>query len=121
MKSVKSARGQIVDFDLIRIKEQMASAPKTVDVKNREDYIERRNKRRLKKLTKTAVAMAEVAVEPKIVSQDLTPVEPTIVPEEQEVADLLFDMDQEDHDDVHDEEYEEHVNDKKQPAKRITK
>lgn len=49
-KGVKSARGAIVDFDLLRIKQQMASAPKTTTVQAREDFIDQKFNRRLKKL-----------------------------------------------------------------------
>jgi hypothetical protein len=51
MATVKSAKGALVDFDLLKIKEQIASAPKTTNVQAREDFIDRKFKRRLKKLT----------------------------------------------------------------------
>lgn len=51
MAGVKSAKGEIVDFDLLKIKEQIASAPKTTNVQAREDFIDRKFRRRLKKLT----------------------------------------------------------------------
>lgn len=43
---VTSARGQEVDFDLMRIKQQIGSAPKTVDVKTREQFVDLRLRRR---------------------------------------------------------------------------
>lgn len=49
-KGVKSARGATVDFDLLRIKQQIASAPKPTTVQAREDFIDQRFKRRLKKM-----------------------------------------------------------------------
>lgn len=49
-KAVRSARGATVDFDLLRIKQQMASAPKTTTVQAREDFIDQKFKRRLKKM-----------------------------------------------------------------------
>lgn len=61
-KGVKSARGAIVDFDLLRIKQQMASAPKTTNVQAREDFIDQKFKRRLKKL-KRDVAQTVPTVE----------------------------------------------------------
>lgn len=71
MKSVKSARGQTVDFDLLKIKQQIAAAPKTVEVKNRENFIEQRNKRRLKKMAKAVTAaVKEVVVEPVLTTND---------------------------------------------------
>ncbi len=48
-RKVRSARGTEVDFDLIKIKNQMATAPKPTDVKNRENFIDRKNRRRVKK------------------------------------------------------------------------
>lgn len=63
-KSVRSARGVIVNFDLMAIKEQMASAPAPLDVKKRQDFIDRRMRRRLKR--KPALQPAKVApVEPE--------------------------------------------------------
>lgn len=57
MKRVtKSARGISVDFDLLKIKQQMATAPKTTDVKARESFIDQKFKRRLKKLTQEVAA-----------------------------------------------------------------
>lgn len=49
-KGVKSARGAVVDFDLLKIKQQIASAPKTVQVQEREDFIDNKFKRRLKRM-----------------------------------------------------------------------
>lgn len=65
MKRVtKSARGVSVDFDLLKIKQQMATAPKTTDVKARESFIDQKFKRRLKKLTQEVAAPATVRTEP---------------------------------------------------------
>ena len=57
-KPVKSAKGQVVDFDLLKIKQQMASAPKPTNVKAREDFIDQKFKRRLKKLKNDIVSTA---------------------------------------------------------------
>lgn len=46
---VRSARGDMVDFDLIKIKQQIASRAPTQDVRARQDFIERKLHRRLKK------------------------------------------------------------------------
>lgn len=54
-RSVKSARGDTVDFDLLKIKQQIASAPKTTNVKAREDFIDQKFKRRLKKMKRDAI------------------------------------------------------------------
>lgn len=49
-KVVRSAKGQNVDFDMLKIKQQIASAPKPTNVKAREDFIDQKFKRRLKKM-----------------------------------------------------------------------
>jgi len=48
-RQVRSAKGVVVDFDLIAIKEQMAAAPAPLDVRKRQDFIDRRMRRRLKR------------------------------------------------------------------------
>lgn len=64
-KSVKSARGVDVNFDLLKIKEQISTAPKTTDVKAREDFIDQKFKRRLKKVKRDAIADATSTDTPK--------------------------------------------------------
>ena len=39
-KMARSARGEIVDFDLIAIRQQLASAPPPVEVSTRREYID---------------------------------------------------------------------------------
>lgn len=56
-KRTKSARGQIVDFDLLAIKAQEAThlanknnePPLIIDIKPAESFMDKRNKRRIKK------------------------------------------------------------------------
>jgi hypothetical protein len=69
-KVTRSARGVVVDFDLLKIKQQIATAPKTTDVKARETFIDQKFKRRLKRLTQEVVA--PVRTEPAPVD----PIEP---------------------------------------------
>lgn len=64
-KKVRSAKGDLVDFDFLKIKEQLASAPTPMEVKNRQNFIENRLKRRLKKKT-PVVEKAAVEVEPTL-------------------------------------------------------
>ncbi len=66
-KKVRSARGEMVDFDLLKIKEQIASTPKTVDVQAREAFIDKKLRRRIKKVKK--VDKQEVVVEPTITKE----------------------------------------------------
>jgi len=63
-KKARSARGVVVDFDLMKIKEQMASAPTPLEVKTRQNFIENRLKRRLKKPALPKVESTEVKTEP---------------------------------------------------------
>lgn len=64
-KGVLSARGERVDFDLLKIKQQIASAPKATTVKAREDFIDQKFKRRLKRQIREVSAQAvEVSTEP---------------------------------------------------------
>lgn len=64
-KKVKSAKGEIIDFDYLKIKAQLAAAPTPVEVKNRQNFIENRLKRRLKKKLPVVEQMA-VDVEPTL-------------------------------------------------------
>ena len=66
-KKVRSAKGQMVDFDLLKIKEQIASDPAPLDVKARQDHIDARLRRRLRKVKKSApTPTAPVKVEKKM-------------------------------------------------------
>lgn len=70
-KSVKSARGVEVNFDLIKIKQQIASAPKTTDVKVRENFVDQKLKRRLKRASRSvSEQLAEIKVDPKLPSEE---------------------------------------------------
>lgn len=69
-KKVRSAKGELVDFDYLKIKEQLASAPTPMEVKNRQNFIENKMKRRLKKklpvIEKSAVEVEPNLPEPEI-------------------------------------------------------
>jgi hypothetical protein len=65
-KVVRSAKGQEVNFDMLKIKQQIASAPKPTSVKAREDFIDKKFKRRLKRLKREVAQKAvDVKAEPK--------------------------------------------------------
>ena len=53
----RSVKGVMVDFDLIDIKAQMESAPKPTEVKAREEYIEKRLRRRAKRIAERQHAL----------------------------------------------------------------
>jgi hypothetical protein len=57
-KMVRSARGDLVDFDLIKLKQQLADAPAPTEVAARENFVEKRLKRKLR--TKTVPAVTPV-------------------------------------------------------------
>lgn len=63
-KIVRTARGEMVDFDLIRIKQQLADAPAPTEVRERENFVERRLKRKLKQRA-TSLVDQPAAVETK--------------------------------------------------------
>lgn len=69
---VRSARGEIVDFDLLTIKEQIAAAPPPITIRARENFIDRQLKRRTKNILDQAAALAvtEVSIEPISVTQE---------------------------------------------------
>lgn len=71
-RAVRSAKGEVVDFDLLRIKAQIASAPKTTNVQAREDFIDAKFKRRLKRVKRNVAQpqLAEVKVEPTLPNTD---------------------------------------------------
>lgn len=58
-KLVRTARGDMVDFDLIKIKQQLADSPAPTEVKARENFVEKRLKRKLKNRTVPAAPKVE--------------------------------------------------------------
>lgn len=66
MAKAKSAKGVVVDFDLLKIKEQMASAPPPTDVKARADFIDKRLRRRLRRVKPPAPKVEPVDVDKKL-------------------------------------------------------
>jgi len=49
-KRVRTAKGQIIDFDLLKIKEQMENAPAPANVQARQDFIDQKMRRRVKRV-----------------------------------------------------------------------
>lgn len=66
-KTVRSAKGVTVNFDELRIKQQLADTPKPTSVKVREEFIDKKLNRRLKKLKRDVVKRVsnDVKTEPK--------------------------------------------------------
>lgn len=55
MTKARSAKGRMIDFDLLKIRQKLSAQPVTVDVKAREDFIDKKLRRRMRK-TKIATA-----------------------------------------------------------------
>ena len=51
-QKIRSAKGEMVDFDLLKIKESIASGPKPISVEAREEFVDKKLRRRLKKVVK---------------------------------------------------------------------
>jgi tRNA (Thr-GGU) A37 N-methylase len=71
-RRARSARGETVDFDLLSIKAQEAAksagkkdATPVVEIKPTESFIDKRNKRRIKKATATVEQVATIDIAPK--------------------------------------------------------
>jgi hypothetical protein len=73
--SIRSARGAMVDFDLLKIKQQIASAPKTVIVEARENFIDNKFKRQLKGKVREAIDLANDQV------IDISSPKPLVIPD----------------------------------------
>ena len=69
-RKVRSAKGEMIDFDLLKIKAQIAAAPPSTDVKKREDFIDRKLRRRVKRIKKKVTQTEEVAVEQNIENKE---------------------------------------------------
>jgi hypothetical protein len=77
---VRTARGELIDFDLLRIKQQIAKKPPETEVKTRENFIDKKFQRRLKKINpeKIMVELPDVSVEPTVLETNDTVSEPTV-------------------------------------------
>jgi hypothetical protein len=58
MKKIRSARGTVVDFDLMKIKESIGSQPAPTDVAARQHHIDARLRRRMRNMKKTPLSTA---------------------------------------------------------------
>jgi len=72
-KKARSAKGMMVDFDQIKIKQQLTDKPTPIEVQQREDQVDQRLKRRIRRLAEqTALAGKVEAVD--IQDQAVVPV-----------------------------------------------
>ena len=60
-RKVRSMRGEIVDFDLFDIKQQMDSAPATEEIKQRERFIDAKRKRGTRRKLQEMLAQQQVS------------------------------------------------------------
>lgn len=91
---VKSAKGVPVDFDLLKIKQQMANAPKTTVVQAREDFIDKKFSRRVNKLQKQIASQIDVKPSGKIKTD--VDISATVQPEINAQPDIIDDFDDSD-------------------------
>lgn len=63
-KKVRSAKGQIVDFDLMKIKQQLGDTAEPTNVQARKDFIDAKLRRRMRKIKKTLDGATRKPVEP---------------------------------------------------------
>jgi len=84
MARTRSAKGVIVDFDLLKIRQKLAAQPVTVSVKAREDFIDKKLRRRMRKVKNAAAA--PINVDSGVLADiEVTETQPTIEPPKEEV------------------------------------
>lgn len=66
-KIVRSARGEVVDFDAVIIKQQIARAPMAIDVARRKAFIDAKNKKARANEKSFIEALSETAPDPSTV------------------------------------------------------
>lgn len=75
MAKVRSARGTLIDFDLIKIKQSMgADKEKPTTVATRTNFVENKMKRRLKKLKRDVVKKVNETVVDKKIEEKEEPI-----------------------------------------------
>ncbi len=62
MPRTRSAKGIVVDFDLLKIKRQIADKPVSISVKAREAFIDQKLRRRVRKVKQAAAAAPPIEV-----------------------------------------------------------
>lgn len=65
-KKTKSMRGEIVDWDLAKVKTQMEQAPAPLNVQARQDFIDQKLRRRVKKVKEQISNLDSSKVDRKI-------------------------------------------------------
>lgn len=64
---IRSAKGQLVDFDLLRIKNQLSTSPKAAATTDRQEFVEAKTNRRIRRSKgNQANTVEEVAKQPEV-------------------------------------------------------
>lgn len=79
MPKTRSAKGVMVDFDLLKIRQKLSAQPVTLDVKAREDFIDKKLRRRMRKIKTAVTGPVEVDSE-ALLAIETTEAAPTIDP-----------------------------------------
>lgn len=81
-RRVVSSKGEIVDFDLLEMKQKMAGASKPLEVKKREDFIDSKLRRGAKSSVEALKAQAEAnkMAREKAAAPIVPPVDPPVAP-----------------------------------------
>lgn len=87
MPRVKSAKGKVIDFDLLKIKRQIAGKPISIDVKARQNFIDEKVRRKLRKIKQATAAGIKID-DPVLTAVEPTEVSPLIEKQEKQVIDL---------------------------------
>ena len=77
-KITKSIRGELVDFDLVKIKESIKSSPSPLEVTERREYIDNKLQRRIKKAKDNIQRNVVTQTKPKNGLVDLRSVDGTV-------------------------------------------
>lgn len=73
MSKTRSAKGEIVDFDRLKIKQQLSGQPVTLDVKAREDFIDKKLRRRNRRIKQATVVNVPEVVDSEALLNVETP------------------------------------------------
>jgi len=72
-QKVRSMRGELVDLDLLQMKQQIANTPKPATTQEREKFVDKKIRRRVKK-QKTQTSELDIDPEVEEIMADETPV-----------------------------------------------
>lgn len=79
MARTRSAKGEIVDFDLLKIRQKLQEKPISLDVQAREDFIDKKLRRRIRKVKQATAVADSVAVDSELLASIETPPASTLI------------------------------------------